>query len=154
VGMACVQVMGLDAAVAIAAQDNRFQLATMLPLIAFDLLTQLSLLTGAARSLEEQAITRLEANVGTLAERAGRNAMLVTALTPRIGYDLAGRIARTALEQGRSVIDVARELSGLPESELVDLLDPMRMARPHDQPESASRRLSDLARQTPKSRRN
>ncbi len=132
VGMACVQVMGLDAAVAIAAHDNRFQLATMLPLIAFDLLTQLLLLTGAARSLEEQAITRLEANVGALAERARRNAMLVTALTPRIGYDLAGRIARTALEQGRSVIDVARELSGLPEAELEDLLDPMRMARPHD----------------------
>jgi len=138
VGMACVQVMGLDTAVAIAAQDNRFQLATMLPLIAFDLLQQLALLTGAARSLEEQAIGRLEANVEALAERASRNAMLATALTPRIGYDLAGRIARTALEQGRPVFDVARELSGLPEGELLNLLDPLRMAQPHRPPRGGS----------------
>jgi fumarate hydratase class II len=132
VGMACVQVIGLDTAVALAAQDNRFQLATMLPLIAYNLLQQVALLTGATRSLEEQAIERFEANVHELTERAGRNAMLATALTPRIGYDLATRIAKTALEQGRAVLDVARDLSGLSEEELLKLLDPERMARPHD----------------------
>jgi fumarate hydratase class II len=128
--MACVQVIGLDASVALAAQDNRFQLATMLPLIAYDLLQELALLTGAARSLEEQAIARFQANAGELADRVARNPMLATALTPRIGYDLAGRIARTALEQGRPVAEVARELSGLPDEELAELLDPARMARP------------------------
>jgi len=133
-GMACVQVMGLDAAVTVVAQDNRFQLAIMLPWIAYDLLQQLALLTGAARPLEEQAIMRFEADVEALAERAGRNDMVATALTPRIGYDLAGRIARTALEQGRAVIEVARELSGLRDDVLVDLLDPMRMARPYPRP--------------------
>lgn len=56
--------------------------------------------------------------------------MLVTALTPRIGYQLAGQIARTALEEGRPVIDVAREQSGLSEVELDRLLDPTRTARP------------------------
>jgi fumarate hydratase class II len=132
VGMACVQVIGLDTAVALAAQDNRFQLATMLPLIAFDLLEQLALLTSAARSLERQAIACFEADVQGLETRAKRNAMLATALTPRIGYDLASRIARTALEQGRAVIDVARELSGLTEAGLAALLDPEQMARPHD----------------------
>jgi fumarate hydratase class II len=132
VGMACVQAVGLDAAVALAAQDNRFQLATMLPLIAFDLLQQLALLTGAARSLETEAIARFQAETAALAERAKRNPMLVTALTPRIGYELAGRIARTALAHGRAVIDVAREQTGLSETELSDLLDPVRNARPHD----------------------
>jgi fumarate hydratase class II len=130
VGMACVQVIGLDTAVALAAQDNRFQLATMLPLIAFDLLQQLALLTGAVQSLDEQAITRFEANVGGLRERAARNAMLVTALTPRIGYELAGRIARAALEQGRPVMEVAREMSALSQGELAQLLDPLRMTEP------------------------
>jgi len=134
VGMACVQVIGLDAAVAAAAQDNRFQLATMLPLVAFDLLQQIALLTGAARSLEEQAIGRFEVDAGALAEAASRNAMLATALTPHIGYDLAGEIARKALEEGRPVIDVAREYSGLPDAELEQLLDPIRMARPHGGP--------------------
>jgi fumarate hydratase class II len=134
VGMACVQVIGLDTAVALAAQDNRFQLATMLPLIAFDLLQKLALLTSAARSLERQAIACFEVDVQGLQTRAKRNAMLATALTPRIGYELASRIARTALEHARAVIDVARELSGLTETELVELLDPEQMARPHDYP--------------------
>ena len=132
VGMACVQVIGLDAAVCLAAQDNRFQLATMLPLIAYDLLQQLRLLTGAARALETKAIARFEAQVPALEDRARRNAMLVTALTPRLGYELAGRIARTSLDEGRTVLDVALEVSGLPEHELAQLLDPRRMARPHD----------------------
>ncbi len=131
VGMACVQVIGLDAAVALAAQDNRFQLATMLPLIGFDLLQQLALLTSATRSLETQCIARLEPNADALAERARHNLMLVTALTPRIGYELAGQIARTAQTEGRAVIDVAREQSGLSETELVQLLDPARAAHPH-----------------------
>lgn len=134
VGMACVQAIGLDAAVALAAQDNRFQLTTMLPLIAFNLLQQLMLLTGATRSLEQQAIVRFQADVQGLESRAKRNAMLATALTPRIGYDLASRIARTALEQGRAVIEVACELSGLTEAELAELLDPEQMTRPHDHP--------------------
>jgi fumarate hydratase, class II len=120
----------LDTAIALAAQDNRFQLCTMLPLIAFDLLQQLTLLTGAARFLNEQAIARFVADALDLEERARRNAMLATALTPLIGYDLAGKVARTALEEGRAVIDVARELSGLPEDQLRRLLDPQRMAWP------------------------
>ena len=132
VGMACVQVVGLDAAVALAAQDNRFQLATMLPLIAFDLLQQLALLTGAVLALETQAILRFEADAEMLAQRAKRNPMLVTALAPRIGYERAARIARTALADGRAVIDVAREQSGLSEAELTHLLDLARAARPHE----------------------
>jgi fumarate hydratase class II len=130
VGMACVQVIGLDTAVATAAQDNRFQLATMLPLIGFDLLQQLGLLTGAVRSLSRDAIERFSVDVEGLDERVSRNAMLVTALTPHIGYDLAGRIARKALEERRAVIDVAREMTDLPEARLRELLAPERMAHP------------------------
>jgi fumarate hydratase class II len=118
--------------VALAAQDNRFQLATMLPLIAFDLLQQLALLTGAVLALETQAILRFEADAEMLAQRAKRNPMLVTALAPRIGYERAARIARTALADGRAVIDVAREQSGLSEAELTHLLDLARAARPHE----------------------
>ena len=58
--------------------------------------------------------------------------MLATAMSTRIGYDLAARIAKRALEQGRAVIEIARELSGLSEEELLNLLNPERMARPHD----------------------
>ena len=129
--MACAQVIGLDTAIATAAQDNRFQLATMLPLIAFNLLQQLGLLGGVARALHKQTIARLEVATGRLLDRSRRNVMLVTALTPYIGYDLAGRIAKAALEQERPVIDVAREMTELSAAELERLLDPARMARPH-----------------------
>lgn len=133
VSMACVQVIGLDAAIAMAAQDNRFQLATMLPLLAYDLLQQLSLLNGAVNALDSQAIACFGANIDTLRANVDRNVMLVTALTPHIGYNLAGRIARKALAQQRDVIDVATEMSGLEEAEIRSLLDPMRLVRqdPH-----------------------
>lgn len=128
VGMACTQVIGLDAAVCGAAQDNRFQLACMLPLIAYDLLQQLSLLTHATKALDEQAVARFQVNAKALRDRLDRNQMLATALTPRIGYALAGKIARTAMEKGLPVMAVARELSGLTDAELQRLLDPIRMA--------------------------
>jgi fumarate hydratase class II len=134
VGMACVQVIGLDAAIANAAQDNRFQLATMLPLIAYNLLQQLHLLRGAAHALAEQAVRRFEANVEHLEALARRNAMLLTALTPLIGYDQAVGIARDALTRQRPVIEVARELTGLDDATLAELLDPLRVARPHESP--------------------
>ena len=129
VGMACVQVVGLDGAVAMAAQDNRFQLATMLPLMAYDLLQQLDLLTRGAESLRTEVIERLQADDDNLDRVIGRNPMLVTALAPHIGYDLAARIARAALEERRPIIDVARELADLDEATLTALLDPAAMAR-------------------------
>jgi len=130
VGMACVQVLGLDAAVAVAAQDNRFQLATMLPLIASNLLTQLSLLKGATTSLTERAVRRFEVNESWLLETARRNAMLVTALTPKIGYDLSAAIAKKALSEHRPIIEVATEMTGLSEDALREMLDPLTMPSP------------------------
>ncbi len=130
VGMACVQVLGLDAAVAVAAQDNRFQLATMLPLIASNLLTQLSLLKGATTSLTERAVRRFEVNESWLLETARRNAMLVTALTPKIGYDLSAAIAKKALSEHRPIIEVATEMTGLSEDALREMLDPLTMTSP------------------------
>jgi fumarate hydratase class II len=106
----------------------------MLPLIAFDLLQQLSLLTAAAGSLNEQAITCFKVDERILNDRVKHNVMLATALTPRIGYALAGKIVRMALAQGLPVIEAARELSGLPDDELQQLLNPERLALGHDLP--------------------
>jgi fumarate hydratase, class II len=122
--MVCVQVIGLDAAIALAAQDNRFQLCTMLPLIAADLLEQIALLTQAARVLADKAIAGFEVNRARIAQSVARNAMLVTALAPRIGYDLAAKIAQRALAEDRAILDVAREESDVPEAELRTMLEP------------------------------
>ncbi len=122
--MVCVQVIGLDAAIALAAQDNRFQLCTMLPLIAADLLEQIALLTQAARVLADKAIAGFEVNRARIAQSVARNAMLVTALAPRIGYDLAAKIAQRALAEDRAILDVARVESDVPEAELRTMLEP------------------------------
>jgi len=131
-GMACVQVIGLDAAITMAVQDNRFQLATMLPLIANNLIQQLKLLTGAALSLDAKAVQLFEIDEDRLDWLSQRNAMLVTALNSIIGYEKAATIAQTAMQQNRSLLEVALEQSDLEKDELEQLLDPARLAKPHE----------------------
>jgi fumarate hydratase class II len=128
VGQACVQVIGLDAAIALAAQDNRFQLCTMLPLIGANLLEQIGLLRRASTALRSKAIERLTVNRAAIARAVSRNAMLVTALAPQIGYDRAANIARRALDEDRPVIEIAREDTDMTEDELARLLDPRSLA--------------------------
>lgn len=127
--MACVQVFGYDAAVAAAARAGNFQLNTMLPLIAWNLLESTALLARAARLLADKAIAGFQVNRERIEEALGRNPVLATALNPLIGYDRAAAIAKRAFAQARPVLDVAREMTDLPESTLRRLLDPKRLAR-------------------------
>ena len=129
VAMVAAQIIGMDAAIAVGAQDGWFQLNTMLPLIGRNLLEQMRLGTAAARVLADKAIRGLTVERERLAQQAARNPMLATALNPHIGYDLAGQIARRSLAEGRTVLDVAAEMTALSQDELASLLDPLRMAR-------------------------
>jgi fumarate hydratase class II len=129
VAMAAAQVMGYDAAVAIAGQSGNFQLNVMLPLIANNLLQSISLLTSASAALANLALPKTQANVERLNEALSRNPILVTALNPVIGYERAAAIAKRAYAEGRPVFDVALEMSGLAEEELRRLLDPAALTR-------------------------
>ncbi len=124
VAMACTQVMGNDVAVGIAGQSGNFQLNTMLPLIAYNLLQSIQLLANSARLLADKAVSGFEVNRDKLAETLHRNPLLVTALNRLIGYDQAAAIAKQAYAEGRAILDVAVEVTGLPEEELRGLLDP------------------------------
>ena len=128
VAMACVQVMGNDAALAIAGQSASFQLHTMLPLVAHLLLSSIALLARSARALGERAIRGMRVDAARLARELARNPMLATALAPRIGYERAAEIAKRAAAQGRPVREVAAELTDLPAAELDCLLDPRALA--------------------------
>lgn len=128
VAMACTQVIGLDAAIALAAQDNRFQLCTMLPLIGANLLEQIDLLARSCEALADKAIAGFAVDEARIRRALERNTMLVTALAPVIGYDAAAAIARRALAEDRAVREIAREDTDLPEAELERLLDPRRLA--------------------------
>lgn len=127
--MICAQVMGLDAAIAIAGQSGNFQLNVMLPLIAKNLLESIALLSNGARALARQCIAAAEADVARLDQALARNPILVTALNPVIGYERAAAIAKRAYAEGRPVFDVALEMSGLPAEELKRLLDPAVLTR-------------------------
>jgi fumarate hydratase class II len=129
VAMIAAQVIGHDAAIAVAGQSGNFQLNVMLPLIASNLLSSIRLLARSARTLGEDCIAGAEPNVTRLDEALARNPILVTALNPVIGYERAAAIAKRAYAEGRPVFDVALEMSGLAEDELRRLLDPAALTR-------------------------
>jgi fumarate hydratase, class II len=129
VAMICAQVMGLDAAIAIGGQSGNFQLNVMLPLIANNLVTSIHLLANGARALGEKCIAGAEVNTASLDEALSRNPILATALNPAIGYEKAAAIAKRAYAEGRPVLDVAREMSGLSDAELRRLLDPAALTK-------------------------
>jgi fumarate hydratase class II len=129
VAMVCAQVMGHHTAVTVAGQSGNFQLNVMLPLIAYDLLDAIGLLGNGMRLLADQAIAGLRVREAHLREALDRNPILVTALNPVIGYEKAAAIAKQAYKEGRPVLDVAVEATGLPEKQLRRLLDPSALTR-------------------------
>jgi fumarate hydratase class II len=88
-----------------------------------------ALIASASRRLADGAVAGFEVRQAILRRSLERNAMLVTALTPLIGYELGATIARRALEEDRPVLEVARELTQLEETELRRLLDPLNLTR-------------------------
>ena len=132
VAMAAAQVMGNDATVAIGGQSGNFQLNVMLPVIAYNLLQSIDLLSNSARLLADKAIAGFSVRHETLEKALGRNPILVTALNPVIGYQKAAEIAKRAYREGRPVIDVADEMTDLGREALQELLDPARLTRPSE----------------------
>jgi fumarate hydratase class II len=132
VAMVCAQVMGNDATIAIAGQSGNFQLNTMLPVIAYNLLQSIALLAGAARVLGPKAVAGFRVNEDRVQAALSRNPILATALNQAIGYDRAAEIAKRAYAGNRPVRDVAAEMTDLSSEELSRLLDPVRLARPGD----------------------
>ena len=128
--MICAQVTGFDQANVLAAQSGNFQLNVMLPLVAANLLESTRLLCAGSRMLADRAIKDFTVNQEHIAQSVSRNPVLVTALNPVVGYDLAARIAREAYRTGQAVIDVAEDMTDLSRAELESLLDPKRLTHP------------------------
>src|SRR5579872_4239365 len=127
--MVAAQVMGNDLTITIAGQSGNFQLNVMLPVIAYNLLESIRLLANVSRALADSAIAGFKVNESRIAEALDRNPILVTALNPVIGYEKGAAIAKAAYAQGRPILEVAREMTNLPEAELRKLLDPAELTR-------------------------
>jgi fumarate hydratase class II len=122
--MVAAQVIGNDAAISVAASHGNFELLTMLPVIAHNLLQSLHILANASRLLADKAVQGFTVNREQIAALAEKNPVLATALNPIIGYDAAVEIAKQASADGRRIIDVAAEKTSLSRAELERLLDP------------------------------
>ncbi|MBX9602972.1 MAG: class II fumarate hydratase [Bryobacteraceae bacterium] len=122
--MICAQVVGHDAAIAWCAAAGNFELNAMLPLIAWNLLDSIDLLAAGTRNFELKLVQGLEADRARAEAFVEQSLAMVTALAPVLGYDRAAEIAKQAYSSGRSVREVARELSGLDAAEIDRLLNP------------------------------
>jgi len=127
VAMACAQVIGNDATITVAGQSGNFQLNVMLPVVAYNLLQGIGLLAAAVDALGEKAIAGFSVNRANLEEPLRRNPVLVTALNRVIGYEQGAEIAKRAYREGRPVIEVAAEMTGIEHAELEALLDPLQL---------------------------
>jgi fumarate hydratase class II len=130
VAMACVQLLGNDAAIAVAAQSGNFQLNTMLPLIAYNLLQSIELLASSARALNEKALAGFTVNAAHIQATLDSNPVLVTALSGALGYEKCAEIAMRAYTEGRPVKQVVEEMTDFSAAEIDRLLDPLQLTRP------------------------
>jgi fumarate hydratase class II len=126
----CGQVIGNDAAITFGGAFGNFELNVMMPLIAHNLLQSIELLTHAVLVFSRRCVAGIEANVEKCQADIERSLAMCTPLATVIGYDNAAQIAKVAFETNRTVREVAREMSGLPESQLNELLDPARQTKP------------------------
>jgi len=109
--MVAAQVIGNDAAVTWGGANGNFELNVMMPVMVHNLLQSIELLANASTVLREKCIENLEADADRASELLERNIIIITALAPKIGYDLAADIAKTAFAENRGVREVAAEKS-------------------------------------------
>ncbi len=130
--MVATQVMGNDAAVGFAGSQGNFELNVYKPMMAHALITSTILLSDACDSFRKYLVEGLQANRPRIAELVERSLMLVTALTPVIGYDRAAEIAKKAEAEGTTLKEAALALGYLTATEFDAAVDPAKMAFPHD----------------------
>ena len=127
VNQVCFQVMGLDTTVAIAAEHGQLELNVMMPVIAFNVLLAMRLLTNTARTLTDRCIVGIEANADMCAYWVERSAALATALMPHIGYARAAELSKQSVKEGVLVRDLVKREHVLPADQIDDILDLRKM---------------------------
>ena len=127
VAMVAAQVIGNDATITLAGQSGNFQLNVMLPVIAFNLIQSIELLTNSAKVLADKAIKDFTVNEDVLNDALAKNPILVTAMNRVIGYEKGAAIAKKAYASGKPIKEVAKEMTNLTDDQLDKLLDPVKL---------------------------
>jgi aspartate ammonia-lyase len=140
--MVSFQVVGNDAAVALAVQAGQLELNVMMPTMSYSVLQSITISTNMLRQFTDKCIAGITANDKRCNFYVQATVSLATALNPYIGYAKAAEIAKEAVATGRSIIEIAREKKLLTEKEIEEILDPARMTEPVRPLDAAKKRES------------
>lgn len=128
--MVCTQVMGNDVTISIAGASGNFELNVYRPVIAYNIIQSIRLLTDACDSFRVHCVDGIEANEERIRLNLYNSLMLVTALNPHIGYDKAAEVAKKAYEDNLSLREVIIDLGYMSGEEFDQLVQPEKMIRP------------------------
>ena len=128
--MVAAQVIGNDSCITIGGQRGNFELNVMLPLIGYNILESIELLSTASSNFVDRCIDGITANEEVCLEYAENSLATCTSLARVIGYDKAAAVAKTAHKEGKTVRQVAEEMKVLPKEELDQVLDLLAMTKP------------------------
>jgi aspartate ammonia-lyase len=127
VNQVCFQVMGCDTTVAIASEHGQLELNVMMPVIAFNVLLSMQILTNAVNVLADKCVKGIEANREMCQYWVERSAALATALAPQIGYAKAAEISKQSVKEGVLIRDLVKREHVLPDDQLDEVLDLKKM---------------------------
>jgi aspartate ammonia-lyase len=127
INQVCFQVMGNDTCVAVASEHGQLELNVMMPVIAYNVLLSMQILTNAAITLTERTVKGMEANREQCEYWVERSAALATALAPQIGYAKAAEISKRSVKEGVLIRDLVKREHVLPDAEIDEVLDLRKM---------------------------
>ena len=130
VSQVAYKIIGHDLSVTMAAEAGQLQLNAMEPLIAYSVLDSIALLTKAMHMFEHKCINGITANVEHCRAQVNNSIGIITAVTPYIGYENGSRIAKSALNSGRAVLDIVREEGLLSEEKLLEITNLENLINP------------------------
>ena len=128
--MLCTQVMGNDVTISIAGASGNFELNVYRPVIAYNILQSLKLISDGCKSFTKNAILGIKPNYERINHNLYNSLMLVTALNPYIGYDKAAQVAKKAFNDQSSLREAAVKLGFLSEEEFDKYVNPEEMIHP------------------------
>ena len=128
--MVCTQVMGNHTTITVAGSQGHFELNVYKPVMAYNMLQSIQLLSDSCTSFAEKCVAGITANEDRIADLMGRSLMLVTALAPTIGYDNATKVAKEAHKRGTTLKEEALRLGFVTEAEFDKVVRPEKMIKP------------------------
>ena len=125
--MVCTQIIGMDTSVSIAGSGGHLQMNVYKPLIGYNIITSINLIQNACKSCRENMIEGIQPNKAKIKQFLDNSLMLVTALSPSIGYEKASKIAQLAHEKNLSLRQASSQLNYLDQEEFDKLISPKSM---------------------------